>query len=144
MASTTASSDLGNPIEHHGGGQAHSASSLAGRTETADSGMLFGIRHRGGGRLPDARILAPEGGSLPRRSVKCRDSAWRRARHVNRIGNYALGLRLRLASFRASGRISNLPTKRLNPQGAIGAIGQKRHHPQGEFADYAEVARGPR
>jgi hypothetical protein len=47
--------------------------------------MLFGMHRRGCGRLPDARILAPDGAGVLRRSVKCRDSAWRRARHVNRI-----------------------------------------------------------
>jgi hypothetical protein len=59
--------------------------------------MLFGIPHRDCGRFPDASILAPEGAGLLRRSV---DSAWRRARHVNRIDTYALGLRLQLASSR--------------------------------------------
>jgi hypothetical protein len=48
-------------------------------------GTLFGVHHRGCSRLPDARILAPEGAGLLRRNVKCRDIAWRRARHVNRV-----------------------------------------------------------
>jgi hypothetical protein len=47
--------------------------------------MLFGMQRRGRGRLPDACIPAPEGAGLLGRSVKCRDSAWRRARDVNRI-----------------------------------------------------------
>jgi hypothetical protein len=78
--------------------------------------MLFGMPHRDCGRSPDARILAPEDAGLLRRSV---DSAWRRARHVNRIDTYAFGLRLQLSIVSIPGGISDFPTKSVDPQGAI-------------------------
>jgi hypothetical protein len=46
--------------------------------------MLFGAHRQGCGRLPVACIPA-QGVDVLRRSVKYCDSAWSRAKHVNRI-----------------------------------------------------------